>query len=215
MIRTTKYLENLTLDYCLAHSSALGDILYELERETHLKTLSPQMISGPLQGQFFSFISKMLRPKTILEIGTFTAYASICLAQGLAEGGILHTIEVNEELEYLIREYIEKAGLSDKIKVHIGDAKKIVPTLSEKFDLIFIDAGKNDNEFYYELAMEQLKSGGYILVDNVLWSGKVIQAKQDKDTQKIDAFNKKVQEDARVENLLLPFRDGIFLIRKR
>ncbi|MEM0991640.1 MAG: O-methyltransferase [Bacteroidota bacterium] len=214
MIRTTKQLQNETLAYALAHSSLPTEILYELERETHLKTLAPQMMSGPLQGQLFSLISKMIQPKAILEIGTFTAYASICLAQGLAKDGVLHTIEVNEELEYLIRKYLKKANLEQQVQLHIGDAKQIVPSLSEQFDLVFIDAGKNDNAFYYDLALERLTTGGYLLVDNVLWSGKVIRGDQDTDTERIRAFNAKVQQDKRVENVLLPIRDGLFLIRK-
>jgi len=201
-------------NYCLNHSTLPTEVLSELERETNLKTLAPQMISGALQGQLFSLLSKMMQPKAILEIGTFTGYATICLAQGLQENGVLHTIEGNEELEYLIRKYLTKAQVEDKVRLHIGDAKEIVKTLEESFDLVFIDAGKNDYELYYDLVFEKVKIGGFILADNVLWSGKVVQQKYDRDTQTIDAFNKKVQEDDRVENVLLPIRDGLFLIRK-
>jgi len=206
-------LKKLT-NYCLDHSTLPTKILQELERETNLKTLAPQMISGALQGQLFSLLSKMMQPKAILEIGTFTAYATICLAQGLQENGVLHTIEGNEELEYLIRKYLAKAQLEDKVQLHIGDAKQIVPILEEQFDLVFIDAGKNDYGLYYDLVFEKVKIGGFILADNVLWSGKVVQQKHDRDTQTIDAFNKKIQRDSRIENLLLPIRDGLFLIRK-
>ncbi|MEL6718956.1 MAG: class I SAM-dependent methyltransferase [Bacteroidota bacterium] len=200
--------------YCLNHSTLPNEALRELERETNLKTLAPQMISGALQGQLFSLISKMIQPEAILEIGTFTGYATICLAQGLQEDGVLHTIEGNEELEYLIRKYLVKAQVDNKVKLHIGDAKEIVRTLNEQFDLVFIDAGKNDYALYYDLIFEKVKIGGFIMADNVLWSGKVVQKKHDRDTQTIDAFNKKVQQDDRVENVLLPIRDGLFLIRK-
>ena len=203
------------LKYCREHSSPVSDVLYELERETHLKTLAPQMLSGPLQGQLLSFISRMLRPRAVLEIGAFTGYATICLAQGLAEGGVLHAIEVNAELEYLIRKYIRKAEMEDKVILHIGNAEKIIPRLDHHWDLIFIDAGKNHNALYYDLVVERLRPGGIILVDNVLWSGKVLQPDQDRDTAVIHLFNEKIRADERVENLLLPLRDGLMMIRRR
>ncbi|MEM6696976.1 MAG: O-methyltransferase, partial [Bacteroidota bacterium] len=180
-------------NYCLDHSTLPTEVLNQLERETNLKTLAPQMISGALQGQLFSLLSKMMQPKAILEIGTFTGYATICLAQGLQEGGVLHTIEGNEELEYLIRKYLAKAQVEEKVKLHIGDAKEIVKILNEQFDLVFIDAGKNDYGLYYDLVFEKVKIGGFIMADNVLWSGKVLQERYDRDTQNIDAFYKKVQ----------------------
>lgn len=200
--------------YCLEHSTLPTDVLHELERETYLKTLAPQMVSGALQGQLLSFISKMIQPKTILEIGAFTGYATICLAQGLQKEGTFHTIEANEELEYLIRKYLNKAQLQNQVTLHIGDAKEIVPTLQDHFDLVFIDAGKNDYELYYDLILEKVKVGGFILADNVLWSGKVVKEKYDKDTRIIHKFNEKIQKDDRVENLMLPIRDGLLLIRK-
>ncbi len=209
-----KTLKHIT-QYCTEHTSTPAQVLYELERETWLKTLAPQMLSGHLQGQFFSFLSRMIHPKAVLEIGTFTGYAAICLAAGLQAGGILHTIEVNPELEYLIRKYIKKAKLEDRIQVHIGDAKRIVPTLNLLFDLVFIDAGKRDNAFYYELALSKLHTGGHILIDNVLWDGKVAARKSDKDTRDIHAFNEMVQADVRVENIMLPIRDGVLLVRKK
>lgn len=208
-----KFLKQLTA-YCEAHTTPPSDVLYQLERETHLKTLSPQMISGPLQGQLLRFISLIAQPKRILEIGTFTGYAAICLAQGLPEEGMLHTIEANKELEYLIRSYIQRAGLEQKIQLHIGDAKAILPTLDEHFDLVFLDAGKQDYALYYDLVIEKINLGGLLLADNVLWSGKVVQPKKDTDTQILDAFNKKVQADERVENLILPIRDGLLIARK-
>ena len=201
--------------YCEAHTTPQSNVLHELERETNLKTLAPQMLSGHLQGQFLSFISQMIQAKSILEIGTFTGYSAIALAKGLTAEGTLHTIEANEELAHISEKYIRKAGLEKKIHRYIGDAKKLIPAMNLQFDLVFIDAGKNDYALYYDLVFDKLKPGGYILADNVLWSGKVIQEKKDKDTRTIDDFNKKIQQDERVENILLPIRDGLILVRKR
>lgn len=201
-------------EYCEAHTSPQSKVLHELERETWLKTLAPQMLSGHLQGQLLRFLSQMIQPRTVLEIGTFTGYTAICLASGLKEDGVLHTIEVNEELEYIIRKYVQKAGLEKRVKVHIGNAKTIIPTLEGAFDLVFIDAGKMDNDFYYELALKRLSPKGYILIDNVLWDGKVAKKANDQDTRSIHGFNEKVQHDPRVENIMLPVRDGVLLVRK-
>lgn len=201
--------------YCEEHTSAADEVLNELDRETNLKTLSPQMICGPLQGQLLYMLSSMIQAKSILEVGTFTGYASICLARGMASGGRLHAIEVNKELEYLIRKYIKKAELESEITLHIGDAKEIIPTIDATFDIVFIDAGKKDNDYYYELLMERLNPGGLLLVDNVLWRGKVVRGDLDEDTIAIDTFNKKVTADERVENVLLPIRDGLIVVRKK
>ncbi len=203
------------LDYCEAHTFPQSDILYQLERETHLKTLAPQMLSGHLQGRFLAMLSRIKQPKTILEVGTFTGYAALCMAEGLPEGGQLHTIEVNPELEFLIRKYIDKAGMQEKIHLHIGDAAKVIPTLDLSFDLAFMDAGKMDYPHHYELIVEKMNPGGILLADNVLWSGKVVQEEFDADTEGIRTFNKKVQEDERVENILLPIRDGIMMMIKK
>ncbi len=202
------------LDYCIAHTTLEPSLLYGLERETYLKTLAPQMSSGHLQGQFLRFISKIKKPETILEIGTFTGYSAICLASGLKEGGMLHTIEVNEELETMIRKYIEIASLKNKINLHIGDAKEIIPKLNLTYDIVFIDAGKIDYAFYYDLIIDMMNPEGLIIADNVLWSGKVMKKKQNKDTSLLDAFNKKIHADERVENILLPIRDGLIIARK-
>jgi len=202
------------IDYCIAHTTLQPSVLYELERETYLKTLAPQMASGHLQGQFLRFISKMKRPSTILEIGTFTGYSAICLASGLEEDGILHTIEVNEELEEMILKYVTKTNLQDKIKLHIGDAKKVISNLDLSFDIVFIDAGKNDYAFYYDLIFDKVNPGGLIIADNVLWSGKVMEKKRRKDAALLNAFNKKVHADNRVENILLPIRDGLIIAQK-
>ncbi len=200
--------------YCEAHTTPPVDVLHELERETHLKTLAPQMMSGRLQGQFLALLSKLMRPQAILEIGTFTGYAAICLAQGLAANGVLHTIEPNRELEHIIRKYVAKAGLEDKIQLHIGRAEQIIPTLDLRFDLVFIDAGKQQNALFYDLVFNKVNIGGLIIVDNVLWSGKVVNEADDADTQLIRAFNDKVHNDPRVENIMLPIRDGILMARK-
>jgi caffeoyl-CoA O-methyltransferase len=200
--------------YCEEHSTPPNAALLALERETHLKTLSPQMMSGRLQGQFLRILSLLIQPKVILEIGTFTGYASICLAEGLAPGGVLHSIEPNREIAHLADKYLREAGLREHVHLHQGRAEDILPTLDLKIDLAFIDGGKQDYGLHYELVMEKLSSGGLILVDNTLWDGKVTQEKKDKDTQILHHFNELVQNDPRVENVLLPLRDGILLVRK-
>ncbi len=205
-----------TLDYCLNHSSPLGGILRDLERETHLRTLGPQMLSGEYQGQLLRFLSLMLRPMRVLEIGTFTGYTAICMAEGLAEGGLLHAIEANDELGWLIQKYVNLAGMEKKIVLHLGDAAKVIPTLDEVFDLVFLDAGKLDYPAHYELALAKIRSGGFLLADNVLWDGKVTsENERDETTRVLRAFNDFVQHDERVENLLLPLRDGLMIVRKR
>lgn len=201
--------------YCEQNSTQQSEVLHRLERETHLKTLAPQMMSGQLQGQLLSFISQMQQPKYILEIGTFTGYAAICLAKGLQADGEMHCIEAKEELGYIIRKYFAEAGIDKQSTLHIGDAKKLVPTLNHPWDLVFLDAGKKDYTLYFDLIIDQVASGGIILADNVLWSGKVTQERYDNDTKVIHDFNKKILDDPRVENVILPMRDGISIIRKR
>jgi predicted O-methyltransferase YrrM len=206
---------NNLIQYCLDHSSPSGEVLHALERETYLKTLAPQMLSGPLQGALLMMLSKMIRPKNILEIGTFTGYSAICLAQGLAPGGRLHTIEVNEEIQYISKKYFLLAGLTEQIRSYLGDAADIIPTIDGTYDLVFIDAGKKDYGKHYDLVIDQINSGGYILVDNVLWSQKVIAEQLDQGAQTVDHFNKKIRDDDRVENVVLPIRDGLTIIRKK
>ena len=202
--------------YCEAHTTAETDLLYHLNLQTHLQTLNPRMASGQLQGQFLSLISKMIRPCRVLEIGTFTGYSAICLAEGLTDDGILHTIEINEEYEDRIRQFVAESPDARKIKLHIGDAKQIVPTLNTTWDLVFIDAEKTDYQDYYDLVFPQVRKNGFILIDNTLWNSKVVHdvAQNDKDTKAILAFNDTVQQDTRVRNLLLPFRDGMMIIEK-
>ncbi|MDP3466965.1 MAG: O-methyltransferase [Daejeonella sp.] len=193
-----------------------SDLLKQIDRETHLKVSLPRMLSGHYQGRVLSMLSKMICPRRILEVGTFTGYASLCLAEGLSEDGILHTIDINAELEEMVRASFLKSGLGPKIKYHIGNALEIIPNLNEVFDLIFIDADKKNNESYYKLTFDKLRSGGLIIVDNVLWSGKVIgDKKTDSATTFISNFNEMVSSDPRVEKLILPVRDGIYLIRKK
>ncbi len=202
-------------DYCENHTTPETDLLHNVTRETHLKTLAPRMISGHLQGRFLSLIAQLMRPKRILEIGTFTGYATLCLAEGLADEGILHAIEANDELAHLIEHNIAQSSFKDKIQLHIGEALKILPTLDERFDLVFIDAAKREYAAYYDAVIEKVNTGGLIIADNVLWSGKVLEDKKDLDTQIIDSFNKKLANDSRVETVLLPLRDGLMMARKK
>jgi predicted O-methyltransferase YrrM len=200
--------------YCIQHSTIPSDILHQLERETHLKTLAPQMISGPLQGQLLALISHMSAPSHILEIGTFTGYATICLAQGLKDNGKITTIESNKELKALACKYFKLAEIDEMVQYISGDARKLVKTLPGPFDLVFIDAGKQDYAYYFDVLYDKVKSGGIFLVDNTLWSGKVTSNKKDKDTETMDAFNKKIAKDSRLEVVILPIRDGFTIIRK-
>lgn len=204
-----------TFQYCAAHTSVADALLHELERETHLRTLNPQMLSGAYQGTLLRLISLMIRPRRILEIGTFTGYTALCMAGGLTDDGLLHTIEINDELGGLIRKYVQKAGWEHKIKLHLGDASDIIPELDELFDLVFLDAGKLDYPVHYELALGKTRPGGYILADNVLWDGKVAgNDKKDETARALRIFNDFIQNDPRVENIILPLRDGLMLIRK-
>ena len=201
-------------DYCVEHSTPMDELLYELDRETHLKTLAPRMSSGPIQGRILSLISNLVRPKYILEIGTFTGFATLNLVRGLQPDGELITVEVNAELQYISNKYFTKSGYGNRINQLIGNAKEIVPALDYKFDLIFLDAGKKDYPIYYELILPKLRKGGIILADNILWSGKILDENMDKTSIVLDEFNKQVVEDSRVENVILPLRDGINVIRK-
>lgn len=202
--------------YAEAHTTDEDPVLQDLFRTTHLKTVHPQMLSGKVQGQFLSMISQMIRPKRILEIGTFTGYSAYCLSKGLQEGGRLVTIEVNEELEEMVRSFFNKAGIAHKTELMIGDALEILPGMKEEFDLVFIDANKEHYPDYYALCMKILKKDGFLVADNVLWGGKVTEASnQDESTRKLHEFNQLVQEDARVENVFLTIRDGLMLLKKR
>lgn len=203
--------------YAEAHTTEESSVLAELNRETNAKVLNPRMLSGHLQGRVLSMISNMIKPKQVLEVGTFTGYSAICLSEGLAEGGMIHTIDINDELAGIVKRYISAASASHKIKTYIGDALTIIPTINQTFDLVFIDADKINYAKYYDLVFDKVRQGGFILADNVLWSGKVLEVrkKMDDDTLAIDDFNKKVMGDKRVENVILPIRDGLMLVRKK
>lgn len=200
--------------YAEEHTTQESDLLKKINRDTHAKVMMPRMLSGHMQGRVLAMISHMIKPAAILEIGTYTGYSALCLAEGLKPGGTLVTLDINEELESSVRQSFAASPFHDVIDYRIGNALEIIPALKMSFDLVFIDADKENYARYYDLVINQLPLGGYILADNVLWSGKVLDEKSDKDTRAIKDFNRKVQEDARVENVLLPVRDGIFLIRK-
>jgi predicted O-methyltransferase YrrM len=204
-------------NYTDAHTSEESELLYRLNRETHLTILQPRMLSGHLQGRTLSMLSKMIRPKNILEIGTYTGYSAICLAEGLVAGGALHTIDINEELETITNKYFKESPFSDQIQQHIGNALEIIPTLDIDFDLVFIDADKENYLNYYNLLIDKVKSGTILIADNVLWSGKVTEEANPKDFETIalQQFNTAIQNDERVENLLFPIRDGLMIIRKK
>jgi caffeoyl-CoA O-methyltransferase len=202
------------VSYCEQHTTPESDLLKRINRHTHAAVMMPRMLSGHLQGRILSMFSNMLKPKRILEIGTYTGYSAICLAEGLAVDGKLITIDVNEELEDTVRKYFLESGLENRIDYRVGNALTIIPTLKEKFDLVFIDADKESYGRYFDLVIDSVPLNGIILADNVLWSGKVLDGKPDKDTRAIIDFNDKVSKDPRVESVLLPVRDGIMMLRK-
>ena len=209
------FLPETISSYAETHTSPESDLLKALNKETHLKTLQPRMLSGHLQGRFLSFLSKLQRPRRILEIGTFTGYAALCLAEGLTDEGILYTIEANDELQPIIEKYFRQSPQAHQLHLMIGNALNIIPELNELFDIVFIDAGKRDYPAYFDLVIDKVVPGGIIIADNILWSGKVIFEKKDLDTQIIDAFNKKMRADTRIECILLPIRDGLLMMRKK
>ncbi len=204
-------------NYILDHIDEEDPVLQELDRETHLKVLGARMLSGNLQGQVLTMLSKMIQPKRILEVGTFTGYSAICLAKGLTEDGKLITIELDDELEALSKKYFEKAGLTGKIEQRIGPALEIIPKIDETFDLVFLDADKEEYSGYFHLVFDRLRSGGIIIADNTLWSGKVLEtpAADDHQTKGIIAFNEMIKNESRVEKVILPLRDGMTIIRKK
>jgi predicted O-methyltransferase YrrM len=211
------FLDKKIQDYAEAHSASEPELLARLNRETWANVLIPRMLSGHLQGRILSMFSHMLKPKTILEIGTYTGYSALCLAEGLQPGGMLHTIDINEELAPMIQRYIYEAGMQNSISLHIGNALNIIPQIPGSIDLVFIDADKENYSHYFDLVIDRLTPGGIIIADNVLWSGKVIdpqQLKTDEETAALDAYNRKIHEDPRVENVLFPVRDGLMIARK-
>lgn len=200
-------------EYALAHSAKVPDLLVSLERETHQKILQPRMLSGPLQGRFLSLISKILQPKKIIEIGTFTGYATLCLAEGLIQKGEIYTIDSNEELVFIQQKYFKKSPQASQIIPLLGPAINILPTLNGPFDLVYLDADKINYDHYFEMVLPKMRRGGLIISDNVLWDGKVIAKADEKDvvTKALQAYNKKVKMDSRVHSVMLPIRDGITL----
>ncbi|NYJ28424.1 O-methyltransferase [Allomuricauda sp. ARW1Y1] len=209
------FLSPILETYIANHSEDEPELLQELTRETHLKVIQPRMITGHFQGRVLSMLSKIIHPKYILEIGTYTGYSALCLAEGLQKDGELHTIEVNEELHPMQRRYFDKSGHGSQIHQHIGDALDIIPSLPQTFDLVFIDAQKVNYDAYFEAVIQKTRPGSIILSDNVLWSGKVVEPlqKSDKATEALLAYNQKLKEDKRVETVLLPIRDGLTLSR--
>lgn len=203
--------------YCAQYTTPEMPLLAALNRETNMKVHGAVMISGHMQGMFLQMMSKAMRPKYILELGTFTGYSAICLAQGLQADGLLHTIDVDEELEDMTTRYFEEAGLKEKVVIHIGKAAEIIPTLTETFDLVFIDADKNNYDLYFDLVIDKLSSGGFILADNVLYEGEVTLPveQQSKNAKAMQRFNDKIRADERVEQMMLPLRDGMMIIRKK
>jgi caffeoyl-CoA O-methyltransferase len=206
--------------YAALHTAPEPPLLAQLTRETHLQTLMPRMSSGHVQGRFLSLLSHLMQPRRVLEIGTFCGYATLCLGEGLAADGQLHTIEIDPEREARIRRYVAAAGLAARVHLHIGAALDVLPGLvDEVWDLVFIDADKRNNDAYFEAVIEQVRPGGLLIVDNVLWSGKVLPEHAlktgDKDTPLVRAFNDKIARDARVEPVFLPLRDGLLLLRKK
>jgi len=203
-----KYIEN--------HTKSEPETLKKLNRETHAHVLMPQMLSGHVQGRFLKMLTSMIQPKNVLEIGTFTGYSAISIAEGLPEGGTIHTIDINEELHSMVAKYVKESGSEKKVKTYVGNALKIIPEMNIVFDMVFIDADKKNYSNYYNLVFDKVRKGGYIIADNVLWSGKVVESKPriDEDTRSIMEYNDRVMNDTRVENVLVPIRDGLMIAKK-
>ncbi len=202
-------------EYALLHTTQGNELLLKINRETHLEVLKPRMLSGHLQGRLLAMISQLIKPNYILEIGSFTGYSALCLAEGLQKEGELHTIEGNEELASRLKKYFQESNYATQIHLHIGQAQNIITNIDKKWDLVFIDADKENYLFYYEKIFPKIKIGGVILADNVWWDGKLIDENaKDKKTNAIRIFNETIKNDTRVEKIFLPLRDGLFLIRK-
>jgi predicted O-methyltransferase YrrM len=204
---------NIAHTYAELHSTPVSNCLQHLDRQTHLRTTEPHMLSGALQGQLLTVLCKMVSAKTILDIGTFTGYSAICMADGMTPDGTVFTIDRDEEKADFVLSNIIEAGYANKILPHVGDALTIIPTLNATFDVVYIDADKENYAAYFDLVIDKMNKGGLIIADNILWKGKVFEEKKDKKTTLIDAFNKKINEDERIENILLPIRDGLMLMR--
>lgn len=201
--------------YLEAHSDKEDSLLKRINRETYLKETMPHMMSGHYQGRVLAMISKMVNPKRILEIGTFTGYATLCLAEGLQKDGVLYTIDINEEQEARVSTYFAESAYGSQIDYRIGDALELIPTIAGTFDLVFIDADKKRNLVYYTMLIDRIPKGGLILIDNVLWKGKIFDENPDSQTKQVLALNDTLAADDRVEKLILPIRDGLFVLRKK
>ena len=211
-----EFLDEAIGAYVERYTTEESQILKKLNRETYSDVLIPRMLAGHLQGRVISMFSHMIKPQQVLEIGTYTGYSALCWAEGLEQGGTVHTIDINEELEEMVSEYIKEAEQTESIKTYIGNAIDIIPSIEATFDVVYIDADKDNYSNYFDLVIEKVSPGGYIIADNVLWSGKVVEAKEnrDDDTQALVDYCEKVNGDARVENVLFPVRDGLLVARK-
>jgi caffeoyl-CoA O-methyltransferase len=211
-----EFIDDKILTYCENHTTRESEVLSDLNRTTYAKVLAPRMLSGNLQGRFLAMLSRMIKPTNILEIGTYTGYSGICLCEGLKEGGKLTTIDINDELTDLVKSFFERANLIDKVNIIAGDAMEIIPSLNDKFDLVFIDADKKNYSNYFDLVIDKVNIGGYIVADNVLWSGNVVKNENewDHETKHLVEFNNKINADDRIQKVLLPIRDGLYLIEK-
>lgn len=208
------FLDHNLETYVAEHSEQEPELLQELARETHLKILQPRMLSGAYQGRLLALLSKLIAPKHILEIGTYTGYSALCLAEGLQADGQIDTIDINEELTDMQRKYFDVSGYGKHIVQHLGNAAEIIPGIEGTFDFVFIDADKEQYPLYFDLIVDRVRSGGLIIADNVLWSGKVLEPATDQATESLQIFNKKVAKDSRVETVILAVRDGLTLLRK-
>ena len=201
--------------YIEDHTKTEPAVLKKLNRETHAHVLMPQMLSGHVQGRFLKMLTTMIQPEQVLEIGTFTGYSAITIAEGLSSDGMVHTIDINEELHEMVLRFVKESGQEKKIKTYVGNALEIIPKLDVTFDMVFIDADKKNYPNYYDIVFDKVRKGGYIIADNVLWSGKVVEEKaNDEETKSIRNYNDKVMNDPRVENVLVPIRDGLMIARK-
>lgn len=207
-------IKNALTEYAESYTSGESNILRELREHCYAHYEDRSMLSGFFQGRVLSMLSSMIRPKVVLEIGTYLGYSALCFAEGLAENGKVITLDIQEETNAVARSFVEKSGFADKIEFHLGIATEIIPTLPESFDIVFIDADKTNYSNYYDLVFENVRPAGFIIADNVLWSGKILDDEKDEDTQALHDFNQKVLADKRVENVLLPIRDGLMIVRK-
>lgn len=210
------FIDDALVEYVEKYTQEEPSLLQKINRETYAKVLTPRMLAGHLQGRVLSMLSNMIQPDSILEIGTYTGYSAICIAEGLTPDGVLHTIDINEELEEVVRGYFKEAGIEEQVRYVIGNAIDIIPEIKGSFDLVFIDADKENYANYFDMVIGRVSQGGFIIADNVLWSGKVLDDPQtmDEDTRALLEFSKKIQADQRVENVLFPIRDGIMVMRK-